>query len=94
MKAVALMDQTTTSGDDYAALTGAGLDATFTGADEDSTATITLMITQDVDIEDTEELQVSIQSVTDPANNVIGELSKAVVCILDDDKPSEFTFIH
>lgn len=85
--AVSSADKSATAGEDYVTLSGS---ASFMGTNNDNMASVTLTISPDVDVEGTEQLEVSITTITGTGNNVKGELAKAIVNILDDDTPSEW----
>ena len=83
--AVSTIARSATATADYAsALSGT---ADFEATD-DTEATVMLTIMNDMNIESTEQLELTL---TVPAGDgVVGEVSKAVVNILDDDAPSMF----
>ena len=83
--AVSSRDKTATAGEDYTTLAG-----TASFAATDVMATVTLSISQDMDCEGIEQLEVYMGSISGTGNNVVGELDKAIVNIVDDDTPSEY----
>ena len=57
-------------------------------ANDDTEAMVTLTIMNDMNVESTEQLELTLTVAA--AVGVVGEINKAVVNILDDDAPSKF----
>ena len=85
LTAVSTVARSATANEDYAsALSGT---ADF-DANDDTEAMVTLTIMNDMNIESTEQLELTLTVAA--AVGVVGEVDKAVVNILDDDAPSTF----
>ena len=83
MTAVTAVARSATAGEDYVSTLSGTAD--FDATDE---AFVTLTIMNDMNIESTEQLELTLAV---PAGaGVVGEVDKAVVNILDDDAPSTF----
>ena len=83
--AVSAVARSATAAEDYvSALSGpADFEAT-----DDTEATVMLTIMNDMNIESTEQLELTLT--VPPGDGVVGEVGKAVVNILDDDAPGMF----
>ena len=85
LTAVSTVARSATAGEDYtAALSGT---ADF-DANDDTEAMVTLTIMNDMNVESTEQLELTLTVAA--AVGVAGEVDKAVVNILDDDAPRTF----
>ena len=88
LTAVSTVARTATAGEDYtAALSGT---ADF-DANDDTEAMVTLTIMNDMNVESTEQLELTLTVAA--AVGVAGEVDKTVVNILDDDAPRTLKFI-
>ena len=83
MTAVSTIGRSATASVDYTPTLSGSAEFEANG---DTEATVTLTIMNDMNIERTEQLELTLT--VPPDVGVVGEVSKAVVNILDDDAPS------